>query len=187
MAQFAALLDANALVPVALTDTLLRLAERDLYRPVWSEKILDEARRAILRVHPEISPSRVDARLRAMNEVFDDACVIGWEPLLEGLELPDRDDRHVLAAAIRGRAEVVVTANLSDFPDHVLNPLGLHAISPDDFLLDQLDLDSSSTLAVLADQAGAMRRPPASVEDVLCSLAAAGAPRFASEARARIR
>ncbi|MEU2198935.1 PIN domain-containing protein [Isoptericola sp. NPDC019482] len=187
MAQFAALLDANALVPFALTDTLLRLAERDLYRPVWSEKILDEARRAILRVHPEISPSRVDARLRAMNEVFDDACVTGWEPLLEGLELPDRDDRHVLAAAIRGRAEVVVTANLSDFPDQMLNPLGLHAVSPDDFLLDQLDLDPSSTLEALAAQAGAMRRPPASIEDVLSSLERAGARGFAAEVRARIR
>ncbi|QAY68647.1 PIN domain-containing protein [Xylanimonas protaetiae] len=186
MAHFAAVLDANVLVPVALADTLLRLAERELFRPVWSERILDEVRRAMRAVRPDLGPSRIESRLRAMNEVFDDACVRGWEPLVPGLELPDPDDRHVVAAAIRSHAELVVTRNLDDFPDTALAPLGIHALSPDEFLLDQLDLDPNSTLAVIAEQASAMRRPPASVGDVLAALDLAGAPDFASAVRDRL-
>lgn len=70
MARFVALLDACVMVPIALTDTLLRLAEAELYRPLWSQKILDEARAAILEIHPGEDPSRVDARLHSMNDAF---------------------------------------------------------------------------------------------------------------------
>ncbi|MBT2518286.1 PIN domain-containing protein [Streptomyces sp. ISL-90] len=116
MAGFGALLDACVLVPVALADILLRVAEFDVYRPLWSDKILEEVRAAVLEIHPEMAPSRVDARLHSMNEAFSDACVQGWEPLMEGLVMPDYNDRHVVAAAVRGRAELIVTANLKDFP-----------------------------------------------------------------------
>jgi predicted nucleic acid-binding protein len=130
MASFGAVLDACVLVPVALADTLLRLAEHELYRPVWSQKILQETRDAVVLVHPEIDPSRVEARLHAMNEAFSDASVQGWESLVNGLTLPDPEDRHVIAAAIRGRTELIVTANIQDFPSEILSPLGLHALTP---------------------------------------------------------
>lgn len=85
VAGFVALLDACVLVPVSLADTLMRLAEAELYRPIWSHKILAETRAAILEVHPDIDAGRVDARLRSMNETFDGACVEGWEPHAAGL------------------------------------------------------------------------------------------------------
>lgn len=103
--MYAVLLDACVLVPNALCDTLLRLAERGFYRPLWSQRILDEVKFAILVVHPEIDEARVDARITAMTDAFDDAMVVGWEQASAGLDLPDPDDRHVLAAAIKGGAQ----------------------------------------------------------------------------------
>lgn len=147
MARFSALLDTCALVPVALADTLLRLAEADLYRPLWSQRILDDMVRVIDTVHPNLDPGKSRARADAMNGAFDDACVFGWEPLVDAIHLPDPDDRHVVAAAHLGRADVIVTANLRDFPPTILEPMGLEAQSPDEFLLNQLDLDPDRTIA----------------------------------------
>ncbi len=182
MTSFTVVLDACVLVPVSLADTLLRIAECDVYRPVWSDRILAEVRRAILTVHPDLDAGRVDARLHAMNAAFEDACVRGWQPLMDGLTLPDPDDRHVVAAALRARAEAIVTQNVADFPLDVLGPLGLHVLTPDDFLLDTLDLAPTVVRRVLTEQASDARRPPLALADVLSSLERAGVPRFARAA-----
>lgn len=177
---FTALLDANVLVPVALADTLLRAAEVGLYRPLWSGRILDEVRHAVLRVRPELDPSRVDARIHWMNVSFEDASVEGWEPLAEGIVVStDPNDQHVIAAAKRGGADAIVTANLSDFPSDALAELGLHAVSADHFLLDLADLDERTMAGVIVEQAAAAERPPLTPSQVLEALARAGAPSFA--------
>jgi hypothetical protein len=103
-APYAALLDACVLVPVALADTLLRVAECNLYRPLWSQRIIDEALSALHRVHPEIPAPQFVDRFDQMNAAFEDELVAGWERLENQLVLPDPNDRHVLAAAIRGSA-----------------------------------------------------------------------------------
>ena len=186
MSRYAALLDACVLVPVALADTLLRLAEHDLYRPLWSERILHETTAAIERVHPELADGRARHRAAVMTTAFPDALVTGWEPLVDGITLPDLDDRHVVAAAIRGRADVIVTANSKDFPTRVLNELGIPAQTPDLFLLDQLDLAPTATIHALHQQARATRRPPLTPEALLAHLAACGAPRFSVAARQQL-
>src|ERR1700722_4057412 len=99
MPRYTAVLDACVLVPIALADTLLRVAEKGLYRPLWSGRILAEAQAATEEIHPGIDAAK---RFAQMREAFDDALVSGWEELEGGLSLPDQDDRHVLAAAIRG-------------------------------------------------------------------------------------
>jgi hypothetical protein len=137
MPRYTALLDACTLVPIALADTLLRVAEKGLYRPLWSERILTEAQEAIEEIHPGIDAGK---RFTSMREAFGDALVTGWEELEPGILLPDEDDRHVVAAAVRGGADAIVTANLADFPATALSPFALEAVHPDDFLLDQLDL-----------------------------------------------
>lgn len=181
---FGAVLDANVLVPVALADTLLGAAEAGLYRPLWSRRILGEVRAAILRVHPELDPSRIDARLHAMNVAFEDALVEDWEPLVDGIVLgDDPDDRHVVAAAIRGGAEAVVTANLSDFPEPAMAALGLHAVSADDFLLDLADLNRPAMARVIWSQAAAKSRPPKTPAQILDAPTRAGAPGFALSMR----
>jgi hypothetical protein len=132
MPRYSAVLDACVLVPIALADTLLRIAEKGLYRPLWSDRILTEAQAATEEIHPGIDTGK---RFAQMREAFDDALVSGWEELEGGLSLPDEDDRHVLAVAIRGGAQGIITANAKDFPAAALEPLGLEAVHPDDFLL----------------------------------------------------
>lgn len=167
----------------ALCDTLLRLAERRFYRPLWSQRILDETAEAIRAVHPDITDDRIARRIGLMNATFDDALVTAWEPVCAGIDLPDPDDRHVVAAAVRGGAQTVVTFNCRDFPPACLEPLGLEAVHPDDFLLDQLDLLPGAALRVLTEQADALRNPATDLAGVLNRLERCGVPRFADAVR----
>jgi predicted nucleic acid-binding protein len=182
LARYAALLDACVLVPIALADTLLRIAERELYRPLWSDRILEEAKSAILEVHQEIEPELIDRRFAGMNGAFEDALVTGWEPFEATVVLPDADDRHVVAAAMRGRADAIITANVRDYPTAVLEMIGIEALHPDDFLLDQLDLAPRIVLEVLREQAAHAHKPALAAVDLIVQLARAGVPRFADEA-----
>jgi len=187
MAIFAAVLDACVVVPVALCDTLMRLAEEQLYRPIWSDRILDEASRAIATVHPHLGSDAISRRVAYMNETFPGARFGDFDEIEAGLHLPDPDDRHVLAVAVRARADAIVTANLRDFPPAVLERLEVEAISPDEFLLSQLDMRSPVVLDVLEAQAAATRNPRRSVDDVLTALTRAGVPDFVDEVRGRFR
>lgn len=167
---YAVVLDANVLVPTALCDTLLRLAEDGFYRPLWSERILLEVEETVLALYPEIDWSRVRRRTELMSSTFEDATVTGWEEVSAGLELPDPDDRHVLAAAIVGGAQAIVTANLKDFPVGQLGPRAIEARHPDEFLLDQLDLFPSRVLEVLSEQAADLSNPPLDLAGLLNNL-----------------
>ena len=114
--MFTALLDANVLVPISLTDTLLRAAENELFQPRWSTDILRETEAAIQRIRPDVAPASMRSRLEAMDGRFPDASVIQYDSLIPGIALPDPKDRHVVAAAIAGHADIIVTRNLKDFP-----------------------------------------------------------------------
>jgi predicted nucleic acid-binding protein len=181
--MYAAVLDANVLVPSALCDTLLRLAADGFYRPLWSEQILKEVEHAILRIRPELDHARVTRRIDAMRTAFIDANVEGWEEVAAGLDLPDPDDRHVLAAAIAGGAQAIVTFNVKDFPADRLAPRGIEARQPDEFLLDQLDLSPSGMLEVLISQAADLTHPPVDLAGLLNNLARCRLPSFVEAAR----
>lgn len=178
MPRYTAVLDACVLVPIALADTLLRVAEKGLYRPLWTDRILTEAQVALGEIHQGIDVSK---RFADMREAFDDSLITGWEDLQGGLSLPDKDDRHVVAAAIKGGAQAIITANLTDFPAAALGPFGLEAVHPDDFLLDQLDLSPPTILQVIREQAAHTRRPPLTSQDLATLLGRAGVPGFADE------
>jgi hypothetical protein len=178
MPRYGVVLDACVLVPIALADTLLRVAETGLYRPLWSDRILAEAHQAITEIHPGID---VTKRFTDMCEAFDDALVTGWERFEAGIVLPDEDDRHVVAAAMRADAQAIVTANVSDYPASALGPLGLEAVHPDTFLMDQLDLSPPTVLQVIRDQAAHTARPRLAPRELTGLLARAGVPGFADE------
>jgi predicted nucleic acid-binding protein len=180
---YAALLDSCVLVPNALCDSLLRFAEAGFYRPLWSRRILDEVLGAVCAIHPDIDATRIRRRLHAMSAAFADADVIGWEAIAAGLDLPDPDDRHVLAAAIAGGAQSLVTFNLKDFPTEPLSPTGIEARHPDEFLLDQLDLFPSAALEVLINQASDMYKPASDLAGLLNRLERCGVPDFAEAVR----
>lgn len=181
--RYTALLDANVLVPYTLTDVLMRLAEAGLYRPLWSTTILAEAEGTLNHLHPEIPSATLHHRLSAMGQFFPDATVTGWDDLVNSLTPPDPDDRHVLAAAIVGGADAIVTANLTDFPDHALARFNIVATHPDDFLLDQWDLEPLLAEQVLHDIVEARHNPTVSRQDILDQLHRSGTPRFAAHAR----
>lgn len=164
---FPALLDTCVLYPAYLSDTLLRLAETGTYRPLWSADVLDELRRNLLGRGLPVEP--VDRRIKQMRSAFPDALVTGYESLIDGMG-NDPKDRHVLAAAVRANAEVVVTFNIKDFPRDAVEPYEILAVKPDDFLLDQLDLYPGLTMGVLEEQAASYRREPTTVPGVLARL-----------------
>jgi predicted nucleic acid-binding protein len=180
---FPAFLDTCVLYPAYLCDCLLRLAEASAYRPLWSTDVLAELRRNL--IERGIPTDRVDRRIAQMTRSFPDALVAGYETLIDGMSNHPKD-RHVLAAAVRANAEVVVTFNLDDFPEPALKPYEIAAIHPDEFLLDQLDLYPGVTLDVLRQQAASYRRVPNTVLDIVALLERTGVPRFAAEIRRHV-
>ena len=182
--SFPAFLDTCTVFGAAITDFVLDLAERGTFRPLWSEHVLTELQRSLVR--RGIEPGAVEYRIEAMKRAFPDANVTGYEDLISQMTCDD-EDRHVLAAAVRANAEVIVTFNLRHFPQSSLEPYQITSVHPDDFLLDQLDLYPQATLQSLEDTSGRYEKPAMTVETFLGLLAKAGVPRFAEAAAERRR
>jgi predicted nucleic acid-binding protein len=149
--QYSVVLDACVLGPMPVADLLLRLGEAEFYVPRWSNSILAELRKFL--VSRGKSERQVDHRIDAMSRAFEDACITGYENLISSLTLPDPDDRHVLAAAIRGQAHSILTENIKHFPAKTLDVFGITAQRLDGFLVDQYDLNPNLFISVLKAQA----------------------------------
>ncbi len=162
--------DACVLFPAALRDLLMRVAVAGLVHARWSERILDECFENIARQRPELSTASLGRTRQLMNLALEEPLVVGYEPLIETLKLPDPDDRHVLAAAIHARAQTIVTWNLKDFPVAALSPHGVLALDPDEFVHDLVDLAPAGVVQVVAEQAAALRSPPHTLSQLLDKL-----------------
>ena len=136
---FVILLDANVMYPFRTRDVLLTFAQQGLFRARFTEQIIDEWTRSLIRNKPDLEESVME-QAAAVREVFQECFVTGYEPLIEGLELPDPDDRHVLAAAIKCSAQIIVTENLKDFPPEALEEHGIEVLGVDDALVNTFDL-----------------------------------------------
>jgi predicted nucleic acid-binding protein len=165
-----ALLDANVLYPALLRNVLMYLAVHGLYRPLWSEVIHVEWMTALRREHPDVTERQVARTKRLMNENMLDATVIGYEKLVPGFVLPDANDRHVLAAAVHGGANVIVTRNLKHFPAKALKPHGVSAQSPDAFVANLIIRDTDAVVTALAELRTQLKAPPYSTDDFLAGL-----------------
>ena len=169
-----AFLDANVLFPATLRSVLLELAHADLYAPLWSEDVHQEWMRSLVAARPNLPRERI-ARMRSLMEAHvGDVTVTGYESLISTLFLPDPDDRHVLAAAIHGRANVIVTSNLKDFPTDVLAPHGIVAQHPDMFIRGLLQTDPEGVIAALEADRADLVNPPLTVGDYLAVLERSG-------------
>lgn len=178
---FRAVLDTNALYPFSLRDTLLRLAELELYTPLWSARILEEMTRNL--TERQITEDQAARITKAMRAAFEEAEVDAAEiERLEPAMTNDPKDRHVLAAAVAADSELIITFNLDDFPPEACDPLGVEAIHPDDFLLDLHDLNPEAVRAALEQQAADLH-PPWPLDKLLRALTTAGVPRFANAVR----
>ncbi len=165
--SFCAFLDASVLYPVSLRNLLMRLTLAGLYQARWSAHVHDEWIRSVLRDHPHIPPARLHELRAAMDDQAEDSLVVGYESLIESLHLPDPDDRHVLGAAIVGRADVIVTFNLKDFPDRALTPYDIEAQHPDKFILHMLDLAPGAVVDAIRSQQSRLVNPLVSMPDLL--------------------
>lgn len=164
---FVVIYDACALYPAALRDLLVRLANTGLVRARWSETILDECFRSILKQRPDLKAEALARTRELMKRAVADCIVTGFDSLIDGIVLPDPDDRHVLAAAICAGAQTIVTFNLDDFPDEKLAPYNIEAKHPDEFVLDTIDLAAGVVTKVVGEQAASLKNPPRSVAELL--------------------
>ena len=173
---FVVVYDACVLYPARLRDLLIRIARTGIVRARWTDEILDECFRSILESRPDLDELALKRTRGLMIKAVPDCMITGYEDLIEGLMLPDEDDRHVLAAAIRASAQTIVTLNLVDFPSDVLGSLGIEAQHPDDFVLDAIDLAPGQVTKCIREQASALKNPSISVEELLRGLSDAGLP-----------
>jgi hypothetical protein len=165
---FIVVYDACVLFPAPLRDLLVRLGLTGIVQAKWTGQILDECFRGILERRPDLKPEQLARSRQLLEEAIPDGRVSGYESLIEGLtELPDLDDRHVLAAAIRCGAQAIVTFNLKDFPRKVLARYDMEAQHPDAFVLNLIDLDAAAVAQVIQEQAAALKNPRKTVAELL--------------------
>ncbi len=170
---FIVLLDANVLYPAPLRDFLVTLATSGLFSAKWTEQIHDEWIRNLVKNRPELETHLIRTR-KLMNEAVPDSLVTGYEQLIGGLVLPDPDDRHVLAAAIRCGAQIIVTFNLKDFPVKTLDQYGIEAMHPDEFLEYQFGLRPELVIKAAKVQRNRLKTPPKTADEFLDKIAMQG-------------
>lgn len=176
---FTALYNVCVLYSAPLRDLLVELACTNLFRARWTDRIHGEWITNLHANRPDLDLGRLQATAGMMNAAVEDCLIVDYDGLVPALTLPDPDDRHILAAAIVGRVDVIVTANLKHFPPAALQPYGIEAQHPDVFIRHTLSLDQHAIAAVRACR---MRpqNPPKNVEDYLATLAQQGLPETVS-------
>ncbi len=165
-----AIVDACVLYSAPVRDLIIRLAQAGLIQARWTAEIHDEWMRNLLKNSPRITPDRLDRTRSLMDAAVRDCLVTGYEDLIPSLTLPDPDDRHVLAAAIRCGGNAIVTYNLSDFPAEALASHGIEALHPDEFIARLLDMDPESVAEAVKLQREGLKNPPRTAEELLATL-----------------
>ncbi|PBC53618.1 PIN domain-containing protein [Rhodococcus sp. ACPA1] len=184
MAVFRVVLDGCVLLPQTLNNLLLALADAELFRPVWTPDLLDEVERTLSGERFGKSPEQAARRVQQMRRAFPFAEEEsrGYRELIPAMTTEPKD-RHVLAAAVRSGAGVIVTATLADFPKAALDPFDVEAIHPDEFLCDLLDLDPDAVFECLRVLVDRNMFPPRTVGELL-ELLERLTPRFVDTVRA---
>lgn len=177
--RFTALIDACTLADVLRRNLLLTLAEAEFFRLRWSQDILDETEAAIAKIrqgkgHHDAASRAAKAR-QQMEKAFPDALVADFGRHLPSCrDLPDPKDAHVLAAALKTRAAVIVTENIRDFPGRVLGPLSIEVKSGDAFIADAIALGEVQAVEAIGIMRRRFKRPETSAEALLLAMEARG-------------
>lgn len=169
-----ALLDACVLYPAPMRDLLLNLADAGLFIPKWTDQIHDEWTRNLLFNRPDLLAVQLQKTTDAMNSAFPDATITNYETLISVIHLPDPDDGHVLAAAICGKAQVIVTANLKDFPKAYLSQYKVEPQHPDQFISKLIEANTMSALQAFNTQVANLKNPTKTPAEVLQTLRRVG-------------
>jgi len=173
-----AVLDTNVIFPLYCRDVLLWFAHFNLFVPKWSTQIFDEWIRVM--TNRGLTPERISRQIALFEGAFPEAHVHEYEHLIADLTLSDPKDRHVVAAAIISNAKYIVTHNLRDFASPELEPLGLKALPPDDFLSELTCRNQRVALQAFAEMVAAKKKPALSAAEVLNRISRNGLPKTAS-------
>lgn len=181
--RYTAVLDACVLYPAPLRDLLLSLAAEDIFGARWTAAIQDEWVRNLVANRPDLTVDLLARTVSVMNDAIEDCLVENFTYLIESLTLPDPNDRHVLAAAIVGHADAIVTFNLKDFPESCVTAHGIDALHPDDFLVAQYDLNPIKVLGVIKLLRSRLQKPPKSADELIMTYEQQGLPQFCEKLR----
>lgn len=179
-----AVCDACVLYSITLADLLTSLGEAGLFQPRWTHEIHEEWIRNVIENRGAsgiVTREKLEVRRDAMIEAIEGSLVEEYEDLIPTLTLPDPDDRHVLAAAIKAEANLIVTLNLKDFPQHTLAEWNLTAKHPDEFTTELLKTDPQTVVAVVKEMRARRKRPPINAVDFLAQLNRQGLRKFVAE------
>lgn len=178
--------DANVLYPIVMTDLILSLRSAELFHPRWTDQIHEEWMRNLLADRPDLDPAKIKRRRKQMDSAIDDCLIEGYEHLIPSLILPDQDDRHVLAAAIHGDAQVILTFNQRHFPKKVLVPYEISAEHPDNFLSHLMGRFAEQVISVVEEMRARKTRPPLSSDELLRKIENQKLPNFVAALRNEI-
>ncbi len=179
ISTFTAFFDANVFYGARLRSLVVFAAQTKLFRARWSNTVHDEWVRNLLKNRSDLKAEDLIRTRECMNAAVPDCIVTGFEPLMGCLDLPDEDDRHVVAAAIMTRANVVVTFNLQHFPNETMERFRIHTKHPDEFLMDAFSLGTNEMAEAVINDFLHYDRPPLTFDDYREGLAKAGVPNFA--------
>jgi PIN domain len=182
-ATYSALLDACVLYPAPVRDALLSLASSGLFHAKWSAEIESEWVENLLANRADLTRAQLEITCRSMCGAIPDCLIEHYDKLIPLIELPDRKDRHVVAAAIKAHVDAIVTYNLKDFPPQVLERYDIEAIHPDDFILNQLELAERVALTAIKAMRARLKNPPRTAEEFISKLEACQLPQTAAYLR----
>ena len=168
--KFTVVLDACVLYPAPIRDILLSLAAEGLFKVKWSETIQDEWLRNLLKNRTDLKKEQLNQTVKSMNLAFPDANVDNFEDLIPSLKLPDKDDRHVYACAIRCNADLIVTFNSKDFPKNELSKYDIEIQKPDELISNLIDINSEISCKAFNKMVKRLKNPKKTKFEVLATL-----------------
>lgn len=180
MASLTVVYDACTLYSAPMRDLLMHLALTDLFRAKWTEAIHAEWIKNLLKDRPDLTSEQLERTRQLMNAHVRDCLVEGYAVLIPHLSLPDPDDRHVLAAALHTNATTILTYNLKDFPTSILDPYGIEAQHPDEFISQLIELEPGVIYTAVHRLRTSLRNPPITLEKYLAILEQQALPKTVS-------
>jgi predicted nucleic acid-binding protein len=178
-----AVLDANVLYPAPIRDLLLHMAFLSIYQPKWSDKIQEEWTCSLLAKRSDLKKSSLKNTCKWMDTVFPDARTLKDKELKTPINLPDKNDIHIVETAINSHANYIITFNLKDFPKDELEKYDVETIHPDDFVCQMLDELPDVILKAFHNQVLLLKKPAKTADEVLTAIQRCGLPKTENKLR----
>lgn len=179
ISTFTVFIDANVFFGARLRSLVLFMAQSKMFRARWTERVHDEWMRNVAEKRT-IDMSQLEKIRACMDRSVLNCLVTGYEPLEQSFHLPDPDDRHILAAAVKSGADLILTFNAKDFPKDLVEPLGIEICDPDEFLLDLFNISEDLFIEHVKADFHHYKAPPLTFDAYIEALRKADVPKTAA-------